>query len=255
MDNSLKDKRILLGVTGSIAAYKAPLLVRELIKKGAFVKIIMTPSAKEFVSPMVMSNLSHNEVIIDMFDNSNQTSGAWHIKYAHESNLMIIAPCSAATLTKIAHGICDNALVTLAIALEPHIPLLISPAMDTTMWLHPATQRAVSIVQNDGAIIIPPAEGDLSSGLVGPGRMPEISVIIDQIGYTLYNWNFKNRYEQSSKVENFIKDVENKTVKEQTIDERTKDLIDSPINPLENVIDKDKFNAELEFQNLKNRMI
>ena len=253
MNNSLQGKRILLGVTGSIAAYKTPLLVRELIKRGAFVKVIMTPSAKEFVSPMVMSNLSHNEVIIDMFDNSNQTSGAWHIKYAHESDLMIIAPCSASTLGKIAHGICDNALVTLAIALEPSIPLLISPAMDTTMWLHPATQRAVSIVQNDGAIIIPPAEGDLSSGLIGPGRMPEINDLVDQIGYTLYNWNYKKRYEQASKVNNNFS-IPKEEVKEKTIDERTKDLIDSPINPIGNVIDKDKFNAELEFENLKKKM-
>lgn len=253
MNNSLKDKRILLGVTGSIAAYKAPLLVRELIKNGAFVKVIMTPSAKEFVSPMVLSNLSHNEVIIDMFDNSNQTSGAWHIKYAHESDLMIIAPCSASTLAKIANGICDNALVTLAIALEPSIPLLISPAMDTTMWLHPATQRAVSTVQNDGAIIIPPAEGDLSSGLIGPGRMPETNDLVDQIGYTLYNWNYKKRYEQVSKVNNFFS-TQKEEIKESTIDERTKDLIDSPINPIKNVIDKDKFNAELEFENLKKKM-
>ncbi len=252
MNNILNNKKILLGISGSIAAYKAPLLVRELIKNGAFVKVVMTNSAKEFVSPIVLSNLSHNDVIIDMFDNSNQTSGAWHIKYAHDIDMMVIAPCSVASLSKIANGICDNALTTLSIALEPSIPFLIAPAMDSTMWLHPATQRCISILQNDGTIIIPPIDGELSSGLIGPGRLPEISNIVDTISDTFANWGAKRRYASNiNKSFNNVIEVETPI----KIDDKTKDLIDSPINPIQGAIDKDKFNAELEFQELKNKLV
>lgn len=177
---SLVNKKIVLGVTGSIATYKAPMLVRELIRRGADVHCVMTPSAENFVTSMVLSNLSHNPVAMDMFSKDVQNSGAWHIHLARECDAMLIAPCSAATLGKIAHGICDNALVTVATALPENTPLVIAPAMDTNMWLNPVTQENCDKLENLlGAYIIPPDEGDLASGLVGPGRFPEIDVVID----------------------------------------------------------------------------
>lgn len=181
MYENLQNKKILLGVTGSIAAFKAPSLVREFIKAGAEVKVIMTPSSEHFVSPMILSNLSRNSVIMDMFDKSVMDQGAWHIHSARWCDLMLIAPCSAATLGKIANGIADNALTAVTFALERTTPLLISPAMDTNMWMHPATQRNAKICEGDGAVIIPPDSGDLSSGLVGPGRFPEFNVIMGYV--------------------------------------------------------------------------
>lgn len=248
MENILNNKTILLGVTGSVAAYKSPLLVRELIKLGANVKVVMTESAKEFVSELILSNLSRNDVISDMFDEKVQISGAWHIKYAHECDLMIIAPCSVNTLSKIAHSICDNSLVTLAIALEPSIPLLIAPAMDTTMWLNPATQRNIDLLVQDGAIIIPPEEGELSSGLIGPGRLPEINVLVEEIIKSL-NQPKKNRFE----VKNSRQPINNSNDKEK-LNKNLQDLIDSPLEPIEKSIEKDKFNAELDFEKLKKKL-
>ena len=187
MNEILKGKKILLGVTGSIAAYKAPMLVREFVKAGAEVKVILTPSAVNFVSPMILSNLSMNQVIIEMFDKSVMDQGAWHIHSAHWCDVMLIAPCSAATLGKIANGIADNALTAVTFALHDDSLLLVSPAMDTNMWVHPATQRNADRIANDGAIIIPPAEGSLSSGLVGPGRFPEFDVILKYVSDALKN--------------------------------------------------------------------
>jgi len=187
MNETLKNKKILVGVTGSIAAYKTPFLVRELIKAGSIVNVIMTPSAKNFVTETVLSNLSGNPVATEMFAENLQSSGAWHIQLAHWCDVMIIAPCSATTLSRIAHGLCDTALSTVAIALPNHIPLLISPAMDSTMWEHPATQKNIEILKEYGALIIPPDDGALASGLEGPGRMPEIQVLIEALEKTISN--------------------------------------------------------------------
>ena len=185
MNNIFKNKKIIVGITGSIAAYKSPLLIRELVKSGAEVFPMMTPAAAKFVTPLTISNLSRNPVIIEMFDDNQQKGGAWHIHTAHNCDAMVIAPCSATTMAKIANGICDNSLVTVAIALPRTIPLLISPAMDFSMWQHPATQRNLKTLETDGAIIIPPEEGELSSGLSGPGRMPDINVIMDYLAKSL----------------------------------------------------------------------
>lgn len=192
MDDILRRKKILLGITGSIAAFKAPALVREFVKAGAEVKVIMTPASEHFVSPMILSNLSRNPVIMEMFDKSVMDQGAWHIHSARWCDLMLIAPCSAATLGKVANGIADNALTAVTFALDPGTPLIISPAMDTNMWLHPATQRNSRIVQQDGAMIIPPDSGDLSSGLVGPGRFPDFSVILGYVRRTLEDIHISN---------------------------------------------------------------
>lgn len=177
----LKNKNIVLGVCGSISAYKSPLLLRELIKEGANVNVIMTESAKEFVAPKVLSNLSRNPVIIDMFDDSNQSDGSWHISLAHKSDLMIIAPSSATTLGKLANGICDNALIALAIAMPKNVPILIAPAMDTTMWESNAVQRNIEILKRDGFYIIEPEIGELASGIFGKGRLPETTTLLDEI--------------------------------------------------------------------------
>ncbi|MCX6152871.1 MAG: bifunctional phosphopantothenoylcysteine decarboxylase/phosphopantothenate--cysteine ligase CoaBC [Candidatus Kapabacteria bacterium] len=194
----LKDKKIIVGVTGSIAAYKIPLLVRELRKQGAEVYVVMTESSLNFVSPLVLSNLSKNSVITNMFEENFQTTGAWHIKLVHECDAMIIAPCSASTLGKIANGICENALTVLATALPNGIPLIISPAMDSTMFNNLAVQRNLQILKNDGVIIIPPESGELSSGLIGEGRMPEIDVLIAYITDSIEK---KNSFNQKIKSE------------------------------------------------------
>ena len=178
MNEILKNKRIILGVTGSIAAYKAPLLVRELIKRGAEVEVVITPSGAKFTTPTILSNLSKNPVISDVFDERMDDRGAWHILAANRADAMLVAPCSATTLAKLANGMADNALTAVALALKPGTPLLVSPAMDTNMWLHPATQANAEILRSRGAVIIPPASGPLASGLVGPGRMPELETII-----------------------------------------------------------------------------
>ncbi len=181
MYENLKERKILVGVTGSIAAYKTPLLIRELIKNNAEVKVIMTPSANNFVTKTVLANLSKNEVIDEMFAKNLQNQAAWHIQLAHWCELMIIAPCSATSLSRLANGLCDTALTTVTIALPKTTPVIISPAMDTTMWEHPATQKNIQILKEYGYIIIPPEEGDLASGLSGPGRMPEINTLMENI--------------------------------------------------------------------------
>lgn len=248
-ENILNGKKILLGVTGSIAAYKSPLLVRELVKKGAEVFVLMTPSATQFVTPLTLANLSRNKVIIDMFDEDSQTSGAWHIELAHNCDLMLIAPCSATTMGKLANSICDTPLVSVAIALPPQIPLLISPAMDSTMWMHPATQRSLKLIANDGAIIIPPADGDLSSGFSGPGRFPEISDIIIIVEKVLADENKSPRYKsdltyssnhkQGDKYKNEYNPLEH--------------IFDKSSESIDDSIAKDKWNAELELEKLKKK--
>ena len=180
--NILQGKKIVLGITGSIATFKVPTLVRELVKMGADVHCVMTPSSENFVTPMVLANLSQNPVIRSMFSEEIQNSGAWHIHLARECDAMLIAPCSASTLGKIVHGISDNALVTVATAVPVEIPLIISPAMDSNMWINPLTQNNAKLFKElRGGVIIPPDDGDLSSGLVGPGRFPEISVVIETL--------------------------------------------------------------------------
>ncbi len=188
-----KGKKILIGVTGSIAAYKTPLLIRELAKAGAEVKAVMTPSAKRFVTEDVLSNLTRNPVAVEMFDETAQKEGAWHIQLAEQCDAMFIAPCTAATLARIASGLCDTALTAVALALPPEKPLIIAPSMDSHMWLNPATQRNVETLKNDGVIIIPPESGELASGLEGPGRLPEIDVLMKNLESTLKS-DEKNRY-------------------------------------------------------------
>ncbi len=164
----LAGKKIVLGVTGSIAAYKSVQLVRLLIKEGAEVKVIITPAAKDFVSPLVLSTLSKNKVSVDFF---NDDSWSNHVELGRWADLMLIAPLSCNTLAKMAHGICDNLL--LSVYLSSVCPVMVAPAMDEDMWKHPSTQRNIETVKSYGNIVIPVAAGELASGLIGEGRMAE----------------------------------------------------------------------------------
>lgn len=172
----LKDKNILLGITGSIAAYKSITLVRLLVKQGAHVKVVMTPAAKDFASPLVLSTLSKNEVLMDL---ANDNSWANHVALGRWANLMIIAPLSCNTLGKMAHGLCDNLL--LAVYLSATCPVMIAPAMDEDMWKHPSTKENLQRLTSFGNTIIPVESGELASGLIGEGRMAEPEAILKQI--------------------------------------------------------------------------
>lgn len=172
----LKGKKILLGITGSIAAYKSVYIVRLLVKAGASVKVIMTPSAKDFVSSLTLSTLSRQPVLTDLFD---EKSWANHVELGRWADLFLIAPLSCNTLAKMAHGQCDNLL--LAIYLSATCPVLLAPAMDEDMWQHPATKANCATLVSFGNKIIPVESGDLASGLQGEGRMAEPEHILDYL--------------------------------------------------------------------------
>ena len=166
-------KKILLGITGSIAAYKSIHLVRLLVKAGAEVRVIMTPSSGDFVSRLTLSTLSKNPVLIDLFD---EESWANHVMLGRWADVMVIAPLSCNTLAKMAHGLCDNLL--LAVYLSATCPVAVAPAMDEDMWHHPSTKKNIQRLKSFGNTIIPVEKGELASGLVGEGRMAEPETIV-----------------------------------------------------------------------------
>ncbi len=170
----LKGKKILLGITGSIAAYKSIYFVRLLVKAGAEVKVIVTPAAKDFVSTLTLSTLSRNPVLVDLFD---EQSWANHVMLGRWADVMVIAPLSCNTLSKMAHGQCDNLL--LAVYLSATCPVVVAPAMDEDMWHHPSTKENLKKLESFGNKIIPVEKGDLASGLHGEGRMAEPEQIAD----------------------------------------------------------------------------
>src|SRR6185503_2424156 len=172
----LKGKKILLGITGSIAAYKSIYLVRLLVKAGAEVKVILTPSAKDFVSELTLSTLSRNPVLVDLFDS---TSWANHVQLGRWADLMLIAPLSCNTLAKMANGQCDNLL--LATYFSATCPIAVAPAMDEDMWKHPVTTENLKKLEKLGNKIIPVSTGELASGLFGEGRMAEPEQIIEYL--------------------------------------------------------------------------
>ncbi|OFZ56092.1 MAG: phosphopantothenoylcysteine decarboxylase [Bacteroidetes bacterium RIFCSPHIGHO2_02_FULL_44_7] len=163
-------KRILLGITGGIAAYKVAFLIRLLKKSGAEVKCIMTPASKDFISPLVVSTLSGNPVAIEFW---NKADGTWnnHVDYGLWADLLVIAPVTANTLSKMVSGACDNLLLATYLSMKGKT--MIAPAMDLDMYAHPATKRNLSILQSDGVLLIPAGTGELASGLEGEGRMAE----------------------------------------------------------------------------------
>jgi len=172
----LKGKKIIIGITGSIAAYKAVYLVRLLAREGAEVKVILTPAAKDFVSPLTLSTLSKNPVLSDLFDEESWSN---HVMLGRWADLMLIAPLSCNTLSKMANGSCDNLL--LAVYLSATCPVVVAPAMDEDMWLHPSTQSNLERIASFGNRVIPVGRGELASGLEGEGRMAEPEQIIDYI--------------------------------------------------------------------------
>jgi phosphopantothenoylcysteine decarboxylase/phosphopantothenate--cysteine ligase len=173
----LKGKKLLVGVCGSIAAYKTALLVRHFIKAGAEVKVIMTASASQFITPLTLSVLSKHPVITDLTDTAHNWNS--HVELGLWADAMVIGPASANTIGKMAHGLCDNML--LATYLSAKCPVFYAPAMDLDMWKHPATKKNIETLYHYGNIMIPVENGELASGLVGDGRMAEPEHILQHV--------------------------------------------------------------------------
>jgi phosphopantothenoylcysteine decarboxylase/phosphopantothenate--cysteine ligase len=180
----LHKKKVLIGVTGSIAAYKIPLLVRMLVKEGAEVKVIMTSAAKDFVSPLTLSTLSRNEIFTELSENDSWTN---HVMLGRWADVFLIAPLSCNSLAKMASGLCDNLL--LAVYLSATCPVVVAPAMDEDMWHHSSTKNNLLKIESFGNKIIPVESGELASGLVGDGRMAEPETILRWLD----NFFFSNR--------------------------------------------------------------
>lgn len=171
----LKGKHIILGISGSIAAYKAATLIRLLVKEGAEVKVVMTPLAKEFITPLTLATLSKNPILVDFY---NPENGDWHshVSLGLWADLLLIAPATANTIGKMVAGIADNLLLTTYLSAK--CPVAVAPAMDLDMYRHPATQRNLNVLKSYGNWIIEPEEGELASGLSGKGRMEEPEKIV-----------------------------------------------------------------------------
>lgn len=174
----LKGKKIVLGITGSIAAYKSCLIIRELIKRGAEVQVVITPAGKEFITPITLSTLTQKPVISEFF---SQRDGTWHSHVALGlwADAMLIAPCTASTLGKMANGVADNMLITTYLSMKA--PVFIAPAMDLDMYAHPTTQQNLDTLRSFGNHIIEPQSGFLASGLEGKGRMEEPEKIVEAL--------------------------------------------------------------------------
>lgn len=179
----LKGKKIVLGITGSIAAYKACFIIRGLIKRGAEVQVVITPAGKEFITPITLSALTHKPVVSEFF---SQRDGTWnsHVDLGLWADAMLIAPCTASTIGKMAGGIADNMLITTYLSMKA--PVFVAPAMDLDMFAHPSTQQNIKKLQEYGNIIIDPQKGFLASGLEGKGRMEEPEVIVETLERYFY---------------------------------------------------------------------
>lgn len=197
----LEGKKIVLGITGSIAAYKSCLLIRELIKKGAEVQVVITPAGKEFITPITLSALTHKPVISEFF---SQKDGTWnsHVDLGLWADAMIIAPCTAASLSKMANGVADNMLITTYLSMKA--PVFIAPAMDLDMYKHPSTQKNLKTLRGYGNHIIEPANGFLASGLEGKGRMEEPENIVKSLEY-FFSESITSKYTER-------KDLQGKTI-------------------------------------------
>ena len=174
----LSGKKIVLGITGSIAAYKACLIIRALVKRGAEVQVVITPAGKEFITPITLSALTSKPVISDFF---SQRDGTWHshVSLGLWADAMLVAPATASSIGKMAHGIADNMLTTTYLSMKA--PVFVAPAMDLDMFAHPSTQENLSILRQRGNHIIEPQSGELASHLVGKGRMEEPEEIVRQL--------------------------------------------------------------------------
>lgn len=174
----LKGKKIVLGITGSIAAYKACLIIRQLVKQGAEVQVVITPAGKEFITPITLSALTRKPVISEFFA---QRDGTWHshVDLGLWADAMLIAPCTASTIGKMAHGVADNMLITTYLSMKA--PVFVAPAMDLDMYRHPSTQHNLDVLRSYGNHIIEPGTGFLASGLEGKGRMEEPENIVSAL--------------------------------------------------------------------------
>ena len=174
----LKGKKIVLGITGSIAAYKACLIIRQLVKQGAEVQVVITPAGKEFITPITLSALTSKPVISEFFA---QRDGTWHshVDLGLWADAMLIAPCTASTIGKMAHGVADNMLITTYLSMKA--PVFVAPAMDLDMYRHPSTQHNLDVLRSYGNHIIEPGTGFLASGLEGKGRMEEPENIVSAL--------------------------------------------------------------------------
>ena len=178
MANTLKGKKIVLGITGSIAAYKACYIIRGLIKQGAEVQVVITPAGKEFITPITLSALTSKPVISEFF---TQRDGTWnsHVDLGLWADAMLVAPATASTIGKMANGVADNMLITTYLSAKA--PVFVAPAMDLDMYAHPSTQKNLDTLRSYGNHIIEPGTGELASHLVGKGRMEEPEVIIQYL--------------------------------------------------------------------------
>ncbi len=174
----LQGKKILVGLTASIAAYKTATIVRLLVREGAEVQVIMTPTAREFITPVTLSALSGKPVHIEFFSGQN---GQWdsHVDLGSWADLFLVAPVTASTMGKMANGIANNLLLTTYLSCK--CPVILAPAMDLDMYQHPSTKRNIEILQSYGNQIIEPGTGELASGLYGKGRMEEPEIIIEKV--------------------------------------------------------------------------
>lgn len=196
----LKGKKIVLGITGSIAAYKSCLIIRELIKSGAEVQVVITPAGKEFITPITLSALTHKPVVSEFF---SQKDGTWnsHVDLGLWADAMVIAPCTAATLGKMANGVADNMLITTYLSMKA--PVFIAPAMDLDMYKHPSTQKNIETLRSFGNHIIKPGSGFLASGLEGKGRMEEPENIVKAL---------VDFFSTSSESPSYIEDLKDKKI-------------------------------------------
>lgn len=196
----LKGKKIVLGITGSIAAYKSCLIIRELIKSGAEVQVVITPAGKEFITPITLSALTHKPVVSEFF---SQKDGTWnsHVDLGLWADAMVIAPCTAATLGKMANGVADNMLITTYLSMKA--PVFIAPAMDLDMYKHPSTQKNIETLRSFGNHIIEPGSGFLASGLEGKGRMEEPENIVKALA---------DFFSTSSELPSYTEDLKDKKI-------------------------------------------
>ena len=196
----LKGKKIVLGITGSIAAYKSCLIIRELIKSGAEVQVVITPAGKEFITPITLSALTHKPVVSEFF---SQKDGTWnsHVDLGLWADAMVIAPCTAATLGKMANGVADNMLITTYLSMKA--PVFIAPAMDLDMYKHASTQKNIKTLRNFGNHIIEPGSGFLASGLEGKGRMEEPENIVKALA---------DFFSTSPESQTYIEDLKDKKI-------------------------------------------
>ena len=196
----LKGKKIVLGITGSIAAYKSCLIIRELIKSGVEVQVVITPAGKEFITPITLSALTHKPVVSEFF---SQKDGTWnsHVDLGLWADAMVIAPCTAATLGKLANGVADNMLITTYLSMKA--PVFIAPAMDLDMYKHPSTQKNIKTLRSFGNHIIEPGSGFLASGLEGKGRMEEPENIVKALA---------DFFSTSSESQSYIEDLKDKKI-------------------------------------------